>query len=322
MAEGEAPRRVRAADFLTVCRMAGAALSVALASSAVLAQDALKVSELAPGVYVAVGVHEEASADNLGAVGNVGFVVGSKSVAVIDTGGSARAGERLRRAIRTVTELPIRFVVNTHVHPDHMMGNAAFIGDSPQFIGHRNLPRALGERGPHYLRRLHDDLGRAAEGTQLIGPSVTVDEVAELDLGERVLRLRAYPAAHTDTDLTVFDITSSVLWTGDLLFIERVPVIDGSLKGWLAASAELRKTDAALLVPGHGDPTVQWHAALDAQDRYLSTMLTEIRAVIARGGSIEQAVETVGAAERSRWVLYDFYNPRNVVTAYTELEWE
>lgn len=113
-----------------------------------------------------------------------------------------------------------------------------------------------------------------------------------------------------------------MLWTGDLLFIERLPVIDGSLKGWLSVTEELRRTEATLLVPGHGPPTASGDVALDAQERYLRAMLAEIRAVIARGGSIEQAVETVGASERNNWVLYDSYNPRNVVTAYTELEWE
>ncbi len=287
-----------------------------------MAQQALRVSEIAPGVYVAVGAHEEVSKENLGHIGNVGFVVGSESVAVIDTGGSARAGTQLRRAVRAVTELPIRFVVNTHVHPDHIMGNAAFVGDGPQFIGHRNLPRAIAERGSHYLRRLHEELGPAAEGSRLLPPAVTVDDVVDLDLGGRVLRLKAFPPAHTDTDLTVFDVKTAVLWTGDLLFIERLPVIDGSLKGWLSVTEELRRTEATLLVPGHGPPTASGDVALDAQERYLRAMLAEIRAVIARGGSIEQAVETVGASERNNWVLYDSYNPRNVVTAYTELEWE
>ncbi|MDH3229552.1 MAG: quinoprotein relay system zinc metallohydrolase 2 [Alphaproteobacteria bacterium] len=287
-----------------------------------MAQEALPVTEVAPGVYVAAGVHEEASADNLGAIGNVGFIVGGEAVAVIDTGGSARAGQQLRQAVRAVTRLPIRFVVNTHVHPDHIMGNSAFVGDAPQFIGHRNLTRAIAARGEHYLRRLRDELGPAAEGTRLIPPTRTVDGMAEIDLGGRVLRLTAYPAAHTDTDLSVLDVATSVLWTGDLLFIERIPVVDGSLRGWLAVSGDLRGTEAVLLVPGHGPPTAEGDAAFDAQERYLRRLLTEIRALIAQGGSMEQAVETVGVSERNRWVLFDAYHARNVVTAYVEIEWE
>jgi len=315
--------RTRAAVRILLCHCRAApALSIALAASGVMAQEALPVTEVAPGVYVAAGVHEEASADNLGAIGNVGFIVGGEAVAVIDTGGSARAGQQLRQAVRAVTRLPIRFVVNTHVHPDHIMGNSAFVGDAPQFIGHRNLTRAIAARGEHYLRRLRDELGPAAEGTRLIPPTRTVDGMAEIDLGGRVLRLTAYPAAHTDTDLSVLDVATSVLWTGDLLFIERIPVVDGSLRGWLAVSGDLRGTEAVLLVPGHGPPTAEGDAAFDAQERYLRRLLTEIRALIAQGGSMEQAVETVGVSERNRWVLFDAYHARNVVTAYVEIEWE
>lgn len=314
---------VRAAIRVLLCdRRAAVALSIVLAASTATAQEALPVTEVATGVYVAAGVHEETSADNLGAIGNIGFIVGREAVAVIDTGGSARVGQRLRRTIRAITDLPIRFVVNTHVHPDHIMGNAAFVGDAPQFIGHRNLPRAMAERGEHYLRRLREELGRAADGTLLIPPTATVQDVNEIDLGGRVLRLHAFPTAHTDTDVTVFDLATAVLWTGDLLFIERIPVIDGSLKGWLAASNSLRTTATALVVPGHGPPTAQGDAAFEAQIRYLRAIQTEIRALIAQGGSMEQAVETTGAAERNRWVLFEAYHARNVVTAYAEIEWE
>lgn len=315
--------RIRAAArfLLRLCR-AAPVLPVALAVPAAMAQEALPVTEVAPGVYVAAGVHEEASADNLGAIGNVGFIVGREAVAVIDTGGSARAGQRLRQAVRAVTGLPVRFVINTHVHPDHIMGNAAFVGDAPQFIGHRNLPRAMAARGEYYLRRLRQELGPAADGTRAIPPTRTVDGTMEIDLGGRVLRLKAYPAAHTDTDLTVFDVATSVLWTGDLLFIDRIPVVDGSLAGWLAASRDLRGTDYIRLVPGHGPPTVEEDAAFDAQARYLHILLSEIRALIAQGGSMEQAVETVGVTERNKWILFDIYHARNVVTAYAEIEWE
>lgn len=320
---GAIAQRIYAAAKIPLCRrLAVAALSMALAAPVAKAQDALPVTEVAPGVYVATGVHEEASADNLGAIGNVGFIVGREAVAVIDTGGSARAGQQLRQAVRAVTGLPIRFVVNTHVHPDHIMGNAAFVADAPQFIGHRNLPRAIAARGEHYLRRLREDLGPVADGTQLIPPTRTVDSVAEIDLGGRLLRLKTYPVAHTDTDLSVLDVATSVLWTGDLLFIDRIPVVDGSLKGWLAVVGELRDSGATRLIPGHGPPTAQWAAAFDAQERYLRTLLTEIRALIAKGAPMEQAVKAVGTSERNEWVLFEAYHPRNVVTAYAEIEWE
>lgn len=311
--DGATPTRLRAGLSIVAAAM--------LAASAASA-DPLPVQQVAPGVYLFVAPHEEAATGNLGAIGNLGFVVGGDSVAVIDTGGSAAAGERLREAVRTVTDLPVRFVINTHVHPDHIFGNAAFEDDDPDFIGHRNLPRAMAERGGHYLRRLEDELGHTSDGTRLVPPTRTVDATLEIDLGGRVLLMTAHPAAHTDSDLTVLDPMAGVLWTGDLLFVDRIPVVDGSLKGWLKTIGALHETGAAILIPGHGGPVRAAGPALDDQKRYLDALLTEIRVLIANGGSMEQAVETVGHGESGHWKLFESYHPRNVVTAYAELEWE
>ena len=306
----------------------GGATAAALALLAILGAGAwaaepvpLPVREIAPGVYVHEGVQAEATAENLGGIANVGFVVGAAAVAVIDTGGSAAFGERLRAAVRAVSELPFRYVINTHVHPDHVFGNAAFVADAPVFVGHARLPGALAARGAYYLDALPERLGAAA-GTRVVAPTLTVADRLEIDLGGRLLRLTAHPTAHTDNDLTVHDAATGTLWLGDLLFRERIPVIDGSLKGWLEVTEELRRTAAARVVPGHGPVTADWPGALDPQERYLRALLDEIRAALAAGGRMEAAVETVGRAERGNWLLFDDYHARNVVTAFAELEWE
>jgi quinoprotein relay system zinc metallohydrolase 2 len=218
--------------------------------------------------------------------------------------------------------LPIRYVIASHVHPDHLFGHIAFKADRPIFVGHAKLPAALAARGPYYLDNLAVELGRTAAGTEVVPPALLVEDRLELALGGRTLVVSAQPTAHTDNDLVIFDDATGTLWLADLLFMERVPVIDGSLLGWLEVLAALRAQAAARVVPGHGPASASWPDALQPLERYLIRLRDEIRALIAAGGTIEQAVASIARDERSRWQLFELYHPRNVTAAFTELEWE
>ena len=200
---------------------------------------------MAEGVHVYAGPHEEANPRNLGAVGNAGVVIGRDAVAVIDTGGSPEFGRRLRAGIATLTDLPVAWVITTHAHPDHFFGNVVFAEDGATFAGHRKLARALATRGPFYLDAFERLVGTAFEGARIIAPSMEVSDETRIDLGDRVLVLTAWRTAHTDNDLTVLDLRTGTLFAGDLVFIDRLPVVDGSLKGWLEVISELRRVPAS-----------------------------------------------------------------------------
>jgi quinoprotein relay system zinc metallohydrolase 2 len=277
--------------------------------------------QVASGIHIRRGLDEDASATNQDAIANTGFIVGNTSVLVTDPGGSLADGSLLRGAIRAATAKPIRYVLLSHVHPDHIFGAGAFAADNPQFIGHGNLRQALAARGPFYKSRLDAILGPDQTGP-LIEPTLPVDDQLQIDLGDRPLTLVAHPPAHTSSDVSLFDHATGTLLPADLLFVRRVPSLDGSLSGWLEQLAALAASRPAGAVPGHGPVTVDFGRAVAALVRYLTVLRSETRAAIAADRDITAAVATVARSERRNWVLFDDYNPRNVTEAYKELEWE
>lgn len=282
----------------------------------------LAVERLAPGVFVHTGKTLPLDAPGHDDIANLAFVVGTRCVAVIDTGGSMRTGRELRTAVREHTSLPVCYVIDTHGHVDHVLGNAAFKPDQPKFVGHAALAAALARSRELFLRDYAGDLDAPASADQIITPDVAVADALELDLGGRTLRLRAWPKAHTDCDLTVFDVASGTLFAGDLLFRERIPALDASAKGWLAAIDELRATKALHVVPGHGPLANDVAAAFAPERRYLQALVDGVRAAIAGGEPLSEALERVAVTEKPNWQLWGSAHAHNVARAYQELEWE
>ncbi len=305
------------------CSILGIFSGTRMAHAAPPETTPLAIQQVAEGDYVHFGQVAMTTPENAGDIANLGIVVGRDAVAVVDTGGSVEVGRRLLLAVRAITDKPVRYVINTHEHPDHVFGNAAF-GPGVTFVGHHNLPTELAKRGAYYLRSFRDSLGETAMAeVKIIAPTLLVDGETTLDLGDRQLRLTAWtPAAHTACDLTVLDSATGVLYAGDLVFLQHLPVVDGSLTGWLQVLPRLAQLPATIVVPGHGGLVAPWPQALDDERRYLTVLADDARRLIKAGVPIARAVPQIGESERNRWLLFDDYNPRNATVAFSEMEWQ
>ncbi len=284
--------------------------------------ESFNLTEVSEGIYVHQGKHVNLDHPDHDDIANIGFIIGDNCIAVIDTGGSVAIGLALKNAIKSLSSLPVCYVINTHIHFDHVLGNLAFTEYDPKFVGHENLPSEIEQNRSFFLSEFAGNLGEHPSESAIIGPDITVADELELDLGNRVITLSAHPPSHTYNDLTIFDHKTGTLWLSDLLFIDRIPVFDASLRGWLMTMETLKTQQANHVIPGHGAITMSWPDAANAQENYLTMLLNETREEISKGTFMEEVIEIVGKTEKTQWLLHEQNHGRNVSRAFLELEWE
>lgn len=286
------------------------------------AESSFDFKTVADGIYIHHGQHLDIAEGYQGDICNLSVIIGTHAIAVIDSGGSLHTGQQLLTAIRKISPLPIRYVINTHVHPDHIYGNGAFSDENPQYVGHEKLATLMLLRQAQYEKLNASLLGAEGVRSPTIAPNLLVTKNMTLDLGGRTLSLQAHTVAHTHSDLSVVDNKTNTLFTGDLLFAQRTPVLEGDIKGLIQTLETLNQHSYALVVPGHGQESTDQNAIFSNALRYLQALLKDVRNAIQKGVSMEQTMETAASAEHDRWLLFDIANRRNVNVIYPQLEWE
>ena len=323
-AAGRSPDRSgRFARLSSVAVGVAAMAAVGLCGPAAAAVEPLPTTEVAPGVFVYQAPFALLAPSNRGAIANVGFIVGRDGVAVIDTGNTRECGERLRASVTARTDLPIKYVINTHMHPDHALGDAAFRDSGAKFVAHAKFARALFARAQTYLDAAKRQLGDDYRGgpDDIVKPDIEIADKMTLDLGGRKLELEAEPTAHTDNDLTILDASTDTWFLGDLVFMGHLPSVDGSFEGWVKLMTRLSDRKVARIVPGHGPVSAPWPDALAPQRRYFDRLRNDIQTLLDDGVSLRTASEKAGLSERESWALFDEFNARNAIAVYRELEW-
>jgi len=208
--------------------------------------------QVADNTYVFVGKSEDFSFENGGNIVNTGFIVTSKGVIVIDTGSSLRYGQQMRAAIATVSNKPINRVYITHHHPDHFLGNLAF-KDIPVYALGETIQN-INNEGAGFADNLYLMVGDWMRGTDVLAPSKTA-KAGKFSIGEHQIELLAL-SGHTSGDMAVFDHTTGVLFSGDLIFHKRtLTTPHANIDQWLKTLDVLEGLPLKVIVPGHGTVT-------------------------------------------------------------------
>ena len=282
-----------------------------------------EIREVAEGLFVHFGKQEDSNEKNKGDIANIGFIVGSKSIAVIDTGGTPEIGKKLLKKIKETSNLPISHIIITHSHPDHFFGTEALVNEKVVILGHEKLERALITNFEFY-KNLQFNLIKqdSIKKTKLIVPNQTVEvgKIKTIEIGNRQIEIKAWKSGHTDNDLSVYDKKTRFLWSENI-FVERTPSIRASIKGWKANLDETLNMDIDKIIPGHG-PLKKKKQAIQPMMNYFDRLLKEVRKYHKSGKTLRDAQNLAAPKNEERWLLFDSYHSSNVTKTYTELEWE
>ncbi len=290
-----------------------------------------EIEEIAEGIFVHYGVQEDTNKSNYGDIANIGFILGQKSIVVIDTGGSKHIGAELLKRIRKISDLPISHIVITHSHPDHFFGTESFLSQNSKIVGHEKLNRSLLSNFNFYRDLQINNIGdESLKNSKLIKADTIIktNKVLRINLGNRIIEIKAWESGHTDNDLSVYDLKTKTFWSENI-FVGRTPSIRASVLGWKKNLNEIKKMDINLIVPGHGKAKKK-EEALDPIINYFDRLIKQVRNFHQKNKSLQESINSVLQNEiidskkvnPEKWELFTEYHYSNITKVYTELEWE
>jgi glyoxylase-like metal-dependent hydrolase (beta-lactamase superfamily II) len=275
---------------------------------------------LADGVYWLPGSGGAADENNLGRIGNAGFIVGDGGVVAIDTGTSFAHGQALLAAIRAVTDKPILSALITHTRPEFLFGGAAFRAQGIPIRMHTSTAKLMSARCETCLKTLRQILGEAPMlGTAIYKPDQEFEASHEMNLIGRPLRIFNFGHSSGPGDIAVLDVQSGVLFAGGLVDVQRVPDIqDSELPAWHRALNALRALPVRTVVPGHG-PTAGTNA-IDAVQSYLRQLEARAQSLVEKGTSLIDVPDASELPAYESWDQYETIHRRNTSIAFLRAE--
>ncbi len=294
-----------------------------------------KLRKIAENVYGVFGVYEQVSYENRGFISNSYFVITEEGVVVIDALSTYKLGKEVIETIRSITEKPIKFLIITHYHTDHFYGIKAFKEIGTVSIAHEwaydyiSQPASL-----NFYKARQEILKEHLEGTELIGPDITLPDNGSLDihLGKYTFRVRQFCKGHTAGDIVIWIETEDkkILFSGDLVFDGRIPFLgSGNSRSWLRCLEKIQELDPDILLPGHGDPMLTKEKIRDRvkwTKKYIEDLRNTIRKMIEEGRDIDYVRENINEAlieidpSYAQVPVFFDVNPVNAYYVYFEIE--
>lgn len=279
---------------------------VLLASSAGAQDVGPNVRKVADGIYV-----QSAREVN----STVGIVLTTEGVVLVDSGQTLVDTRQVQDAIRKLTSLPVRYVINTEVHPDHTSGNFVF---SPPavLINHAGAGDAMRKAdNPNRFASASPEIQAAAQGYRLVPPQIEYHERMTLRVGERTFELLRLKNAHSEADTAVWLPQERVLFAASVAIPNSLNNIRPfvTLPDMLAAIRMLRSLNPEVVVPGHG--SFGTSKIFDDNERYFEVLIERVGALVRQGRTLDQIRQELRMPEYAGWA-YQERMPTNIDAAY------
>ncbi|ALG91263.1 MULTISPECIES: MBL fold metallo-hydrolase [Actibacterium] len=299
-----------------------AILALSAAATLARAEAPLAVSHVAENAYAIIGPFGQRDPENLGNNASFGLIVTEDGAVLIDAGGTRAGAMALHAAVKTVTDQPVRFVINTGGQDHRWLGNAYWKAQGARVIASQDAVADQTARASMQLGALSQLVGDATAGTEPAYADITFADDYTLALGGTTLRIIHPGAAHTPGDSFAWLPRASVMFTGDIVYVGRIlGVMEfSSSAAWVESFAAMAAYQPAHIVPGHGPATDLPTATRDTYD-YLVNLRSQIARHIEGGGDIIGAV-AVDQQAFSYLLDFDMLSRRNAQEVFSQMEWE
>lgn len=282
--------------------------------------------KLTEHVYAWIGPLPGPSKENNGYRMNLVFVVGNKAVAVLDTGYTEAMAEEMLAHIRKITDKPIKYAVNTNSQPHRFMGNPAFRRAKVEIIAHANTAARMDESGGSFAGGIERILEFKEDSVTIPQAPDRIlntndDKETTLDLGGVSIILKNFGPAHTPAQLVAHIPADNIVYSGDILYGERLLTVQPSsnTQSWLAAFEKLKAFGDATFIPGHGQPGPL--KIFDFSTRqYLSLLFNHMNEMVDEGVDVQDAINKLNSSEFSKLANFEQLSGPNASWTYLERE--
>lgn len=276
----------------------------------------LKPIKLTNNSYYFYGKEEYFSKENKGNISNCAFIITQNNVILIDSGTTVEFALQMKKEISKITKKPIKYIINTHHHPDHFLGNNAF--NKSDIFATAYTSNEIKNNGDKYISNMENLIGKVSLSTKVLAPNKIL-KTKKLILDNYELEI-LYLKGHTKSDIAIFDKKTKILYTSDLVFNKRaLATPHANLKKWIISLKRLKKIEFKILVPGHGKISYN-KKVINENIKYLQFLDTSLIKGIKEGLDPFEILSQEAPQNIKNYSMFEEEYERSIINLYKKYE--